>query len=257
MSDLVDRLRVSGCVDAEAELALITRRFPTYAQVSAAVERRCAGTPLELVIGEAEFAGVVVTVEPGVFIPRPRAEALVALDDQVVPLSEAAAPEPILALDLGCGTGAIAAALTARHPHWQVHACDVDPIAVRCAGANGARFGFEVHRGDWFDALPGHLSGRLDLIVAHLPYVPTSDVPLLPRDYRLVEPSSALDGGPDGLNPWRQVARECPRWLTETGVVLTQVTLRQTAAALVVGESAGLVTRAIERADSVAIVASA
>lgn len=257
MSGLVDRLRASGCVWAEGELAVINRRFPTSAQRSAAVNRRCAGMPLELVIGAAEFAGVAVTVAPGVFIPRPRAEVLVAVADQVASLSQPATSRPIEALDLGCGTGAIAAALKARHPRWHVHACDIDPAAVRCASVNGTRLGFAVHRSDWFAGLPAHLTGRFDLIVAHLPYVPTTDVPLLPQDYRAFEPASTVDGGPDGLDPWRQVARDCACWLSPTGVLLTQVTKSQAASALAVGEAAGLVAQAIRYDETVVIVVTA
>ncbi len=104
---------------------------------------------------------------------------------------------------------------------------------------------------------PTPLTGQFDLVLAHLPYVPTGDVPLLPRDYRAVEPASAVDGGPDGLDPWRQVTRDCARWLSPTGVLLTQVTGSQAAAALAVGEAAGLAARAVEYDDTVAIAVTA
>lgn len=258
--DLVDRLRAAGCVYAEAEVATIAKRFPETVDRHAAVERRSAGTPLELILGSADFCGAPVTVQPGVFIPRRRAEVLVDVADELgAALLRAASDrrDPVLALDLGCGSGALAAALRSRHPAWRVHACDVDSVAVECARANGRTFGFTVYRSDWFAGLPGSLQRRLDLIVAHLPYVPTPDIRLIPGDYRAVEPLHAVDGGPDGLDPWRQVALACPSWLRPAGNVLTQVADHQADTAQAVGEAAGLSTQAIEYADSVVIVATA
>lgn len=254
--DVAHQLRAVGCVYAEAEAAAIAERFPRPVDRRDAVDRRCAGTPLELILGAADFAGVSVTVQPGVFLPRQRAEALVDVADGLgaaVLHATSDRRDAVIALDLGCGSGALAAALRARHPTWQVHACDLDQTAVECARANGHRFGFAVHRGDWFSGLPSSLEGRLDVVVAHLPYVPTANLPLIPRDYRAVEPRITVDGGPDGLDPWRRVAAACPSWLAPGGSVLTQVAEHQVAAALAVGEAAGLSIRTIEYDDSVVI----
>lgn len=260
VSDLIDRLRSAGCVYAEEEAALITARFCTDLDREAAIDKRCAGTPLELVLGEATFAGVRVGVRPGVFLPRRRAEALVDLSDRLGREREghrekAADRRPITALDLGCGTGAIAAALRTRHPTWSVHASDVDPVAVSCAQSNADRFGFAVHRSDWLDDLPRHLLGEFDLITAHLPYVPTADLALLPRDYRAVEPVGAVDGGVDGLDPWRSVAGAVGRWLDPEGRVLTQVTAHQEQGAIAIAVRSGLQPEVVRYVDSVVIVA--
>ncbi len=160
-----------------------------------------------------------------------------------------------VALDLGCGTGAVAAAFAARHPDWQTHACDINDSAVQCAKANAARFGFTVHRTNWFRGLPPALEDRIDLVIAHLPYVPTADIPLLPRDYRAVEPRCTVDGGRDGLHPWRQVTATCYRWLTSGGCVLTQVTADQRRAAVAVARAASLPARTIECDDGVVVAA--
>jgi release factor glutamine methyltransferase len=257
VSGLIEQLRAAGCVFADEEAALIVARFPAWADQEAAAVSRCAGVPLELVLGRADFAGVSVTVQPGVFVPRRRAEVLVNDADELGALLQATPDrrDPVLVLDLGCGSGALAAALQSRHSGWQVHACEIDPVAVECARANGRTFGFTVHPSDWFGGLPGHLNQRFDLIVAHLPYVPTADVPLLPRDYRAVEPMRTVDGGPDGLDPWRQVAAACRSWLAPTGQLLTQVTEHQADTAVAVGQSAGLSIRAIPHDDSVVIAA--
>jgi release factor glutamine methyltransferase len=258
VKDSIARLREAGCVFAEEEAELIAARFPAAADREAAVVSRCAGTPLELVLGTATFAGVTLTVESGVFLPRMRAEVLVELADRFGASDSGGSgrlERPVTALDLGCGTGAIAAALRARHPEWSVHASDLAPAAVRCALANAARFGFTVHRSDWFDGLPLELLGGFDLVVAHLPYVPTSHLDFLPRDYRAAEPRSAIDGGADGLDPWRAVAGTCGRWLAPGGHVLTQVTAEQQRKAVAVAERQGLRPEVFSYADSVVIVA--
>jgi release factor glutamine methyltransferase len=113
-----------------------------------------------------------------------------------------------------------------------VHACDHDTGALAWARRNGATFGFAVHEGDWFDALPPALEGKLDLVVAHLPYVPTTAVRLLPRDFRDHEPRHTVDGGADGLDPFRVVAAGCRRWLAADGVLLTLVGQEQAATVL-------------------------
>ena len=87
----------------------------------------------------------------------------------------------------------------------ELHAVDIDPIAVACARRNVAAVGGEVHEGDLYDALPASLHGRVDVLVANAPYVPTDAIALLPAEARVHEPRVALDGGPDGLDVQRRV----------------------------------------------------
>jgi hypothetical protein len=110
------------------------------------VRRREQGTPLEHVLGFALFAGTQVAVDPAVFVPRRRAEPLVDLC-----VTAARSVPTALVVDLGCGSGAIAAAVSARLRRGTVVAVDADPVAVACARRNGAEHGFEVYTGDWFD----------------------------------------------------------------------------------------------------------
>jgi release factor glutamine methyltransferase len=255
--DLVDRLRAAGCINPEAELALIRRWLPTPRDQSLAVEQRANGMPLELVVGVAEFAGIAVQVRRGVFLPRRRSESLLEAAELFVGVLETEVPDrkkPV-ALDLGCGSGAIAAAFVTRNPRWQVEACDVDPTAVECAELNAARFGFAVHRTEWFSGLPSRLHGRIDLVLAHLPYVPTGQLPQLARDYRAVEPLQAVDGGPDGLVPWRQVLRTSERWMSPAGRILTQVAEHQSADAVIAARRAGLEVQVLTFDDALVIAA--
>lgn len=209
---LVLQLRSAGCVFAEAEAAVLRASMSATA-LDAAVMRRVAGEPLEHVVGWADFAGVRVRVRPPVFVPRPGAEPLVELAVNQVRRHSGRA----VVVDVGCGSGAIAVAVAAAAPDATVLGTDADVDAVACAGDNGVA----VHRGDWLDALPPTWQCRVDVVVAHLPYVPTSHLGQVARDYLEAESVTALDGGADGLDPLRQVLGQLSRWLAPGGVLLT------------------------------------
>ncbi|GGM08246.1 methylase [Streptomyces fumigatiscleroticus] len=233
---VVAALRAAGCVFAEdeAELLLSAARTPT--ELAALVERRVAGLPLELVVGWAGFCGLRIAVEPGVFVPRRRTEFLVTQ-------ALAQAPDASVVVDLCCGSGAVGAALADRLGPVELHAADIDPAAVRCARRNVAAAGGRVHTGDLFRALPGELRGRVDILTANVPYVPTGEIALLPAEARDHEPQAALDGGADGLDVLRRVAAEAPRWLAPGGCVLTETGEHQAPAAVDAFARAGLATR--------------
>jgi release factor glutamine methyltransferase len=237
---IVDRLRAAGCVFAEREADLISASFPDDADREAAVRRRVTGEPLEYVVGHAAFGEVDVEIGPGCFIPRARAVALVDAAGRQL-------NRPYLtALDLGCGVGPIAALLSLRHPTWQVHASELDETALAWARRNAQTFGFSVHAGSWWSALPDRMRGGLDLVVAHLPYVPSGQVALLPRDFRDHEDRRTVDGGVDGLDALRAVAADAIGWLAPDGLLLTQVTHAQRPTAALVAARAELTTETVD-----------
>jgi release factor glutamine methyltransferase len=218
---LVARLRAVGCVFADEEAAEIRRVVGTDEErADAVVASRADGIPLEHALGTALFAGIEVAVGPGVFVPRARAEKLVET-------AVAARPEARVVVDLGTGCGAIAAALVSRLPESGVHAIDLDPRALTFARRNATRYGFTVHEGEWWDALPHELRGRIDLAVAYLPHVPTARLDDIPGDYRAHEPDLAVAGGPDGLDPLRVVIAGLDSWLAPDGVLVTLVAEEQ------------------------------
>lgn len=217
---VVTALRSAGCVFAEDEAELILSTARTPDEVAAMLDRRIAGLPLEHVLGWARFRGLRITVEPGVFVPRRRTEFLV---EQAL----AAAPGASVVVDLCCGSGAVGAALAASLDGAALHAADIEPTAVRCARRNVAPFGGHVHEGDLFAALPDTLLGRVDLLAANVPYVPSGEVPLLPTEARDHEPWVALDGGADGLDILRRVVAEAPRWLAPGGHLLVETSAQQ------------------------------
>jgi release factor glutamine methyltransferase len=125
----------------------------------------------------------------------------------------------------------------------EVHAADIDPAAVRCARRNLGPAGGRVYQGDLFGALPGGLRGRVGILLANVPYVPTSEVGLLPPEAREHEARVALDGGPDGLGVLRQVASGASAWLAPGGHLLSEISERQVAAATGAATRAGLTAR--------------
>ncbi|WP_368861948.1 putative protein N(5)-glutamine methyltransferase [Frankia gtarii] len=219
---VVRRLRAAGCVFAEDEARLLVAAARTAAELTAMVDCRVAGQPLEHILGWAEFCGLRIAIEAGVFVPRRRTEFLV---QQAL---EQAAVSPVrIVVDLCCGSGAVAAALLAALPGAEVHAADIEPAAVRCARRNLAALGGRVHEGDLFAALPGELRGSVDLLVVNAPYVPTDAIGLMPPEAREHEPRLALDGGTDGLDVLRRVVAGGPPWLAPGGSLLFETSARQ------------------------------
>jgi release factor glutamine methyltransferase len=231
----VARLRAAGCVFAEEEARLLAAEAPTPAGLAILVERRAAGLPLEQVLGWAEFCGLRMAVEPGVFVPRRRSEFLVR---QAAALAR---PGDVV-VDLCCGSGAVGAALVSALGRAELHAVDVEPAAVRCARRNIAAGG-RVYQGDLYQPLPASLRGRVDVLVANAPYVPTGEVGLLPPEARIHEPQVALDGGGDGLDIVRRVIAAAPSWLAPDGCLVVETSERQAPQAEEAVARAGLIPR--------------
>jgi len=233
---IVSRLRAAGCVFAEDEARLLLSAARTPDELDAMVDRRVAGLPLEQVIGWAEFCGLRITVAPGVFVPRRRTEFLVRQAAAV------AGPGDVI-VDLCCGAGAIGAALAAAVDRAEVHAADIDPAAVRCARRNIPGPWGHVYQGDLYEPLPVGLRGRVGILVANMPYVPSDEIGFLPPEARAHEPRVALDGGPDGLDVLRRVAAGAPEWLKPGGHLLIETTERQAPSAQAAFVASGLTTR--------------
>lgn len=245
--ELADRLRAAGCVFAEDEAALLCAGAADARELEQMTVRRVDGAPLELVLGWAGFLGLRIAVEPGVFVPRRRTEFLARQAGRLL------APGDV-ALDLCCGAGAVGAALIEQsRAHGgrgiELHAADIEPVAVRCARRNlaepirqGAAF---VYEGDLDAPLPARLAGRVAVLTANVPYVPSREIPLLPSEAREYEPLTALDGGADGLDVLRRVAAAAPRWLRPGGSVLIEISERQREAAQAAFRSAGLAARLV------------
>lgn len=248
---LVTRLRAAGCVFAEEEAEVLLASTGSEEELERMVARRVAGEPLEYVVGWAEFDGQRVAVDPGVFVPRQRTVALVELAAaQLARMPDRAG----VVLDLCCGSGALGLALARRVPGVQVHAVDSSADAVACAARNLAPVGGLATAGDLDAPLPAALRGRVDVILANVPYVPSAAVALMPPESRDHEPRSTVDGGADGLVVLRRVALLAPAWLRPGGCVLSEVSEAQAGSALATFTGAGLAAEVHHDAEREATV---
>ncbi len=210
---LAERLAGAGCVAPEEEAdELIEAAGSDDEILGRLVDRRVTGEPLAWVTGSILFAGTRLHVDPGVYVPRHQTEDLVRRGAELL-------PDDGLAVDLCTGTGAVAAALGRARPRARIVATDVDPAACRCAEANGV----EVLLGHLAEPLPSQLQGRVDLVVAVVPYVPTEAIELLPRDVREHEPRRALDGGPGGTRLLGEAVGAAAGLLRRGGSLLLEV----------------------------------
>lgn len=217
---IVNRLRAAGCVFAEDEAQLLIASAQTTAELDDMVNRRVAGIPLEHILGWAEFCGLRIAVDTGVFVPRQRTEFLVR---QAIALAQSGA----VVVDLCCGSGALGAVLAANLERIELHAVDIDPVAVRCAHRNITTAGGHVYEGDLYKPLPATLRNRVEILVANAPYVPTNSIRLLPPEARIYEALVALNGGEDGLDVIRRVATEAALWLIPGGHLLVETSEQQ------------------------------
>ena len=256
---MVARLRAAGCVFAEEEAAiLIASASP--GELDAMVTRRAGGEPLEQVVGWAEFAGLRVLVDPGVFVPRRRSEFLVE-----VAVLRAGGSRVVV--DLCCGTGALGLAVASRLASpaglppaglplagVELHAADLDPAAVACARRNVEPAGGHVYAGDLFAPLPGSLRGQAGVLICNAPYVPTTEIAFMPAEARDHEALMALDGGADGLAILRRAASDAGAWLAPGGVLLVETGERQAPLMAAVMAGAGLTAQVHEDDESGATV---
>jgi release factor glutamine methyltransferase len=202
----------------------------TGAALEELVARRESGEPLETVVGWVELAGRRLAVAPGVFVPRRRTELLVRV------AASYAGPGSTL-LEVCCGVAPVAALV----PAGDVHASDVDPTSLACARRNVPHG--TLHLSDLYDALPGALRGRVDVLAANAPYVPTDHIALMPPEARDHEPTVALDGGPDGVDLHRRIAAGAPEWLAPGGVLVVETSPAQAPLTTAAMRDAGLSTR--------------
>lgn len=229
LSTATHRLAAAGCVAAEEEAELLAAAAHGDEDLLVElVDRRTTGEPLAWITGVAQFCDCLVPVTSGVFVPRWQSERLAERAVQLLPPRGRA-------IDLGTGSGAIAMVLLARRPHASVFGVESDPLAAECARNNGVT----VMQGDLFEAVPRSWLGTVDLVVGVLPYVPTGEIPYLPRDVPAFEPLSALDGGGDGLCLIRRAVGESREWLRDGGHILLEIGGDQPRALIPVLETAG------------------
>lgn len=200
--------------EADAMPADMLTRFTALA------DRRLGGEPVSRLVGHREFYGLDFELNHATLVPRPETELLV--DIGIERLAAAGASQ---ILDLGTGSGAIAVALLVNLAQARAVATDLSAEALAMAGRNARRHDvadrLEFRQGSWFGAVePG---ARYDLIVSNPPYIESGTIPTLAREVREHDPLLALDGGPDGLAPYREIARQAMTFLAPGGAVAVEI----------------------------------
>ncbi|KKB78388.1 hypothetical protein VW35_12220 [Devosia soli] len=181
-------------------------------------ERRLSGESVARIIGHREFYGLDFGLNAATLEPRPDTELL-------VDLALEALPEGGRLLDMGTGTGCIPISVLINRPDAVGVATDLSMEALAQAGDNAKRHGVEgrltLLQGNWFGALGS--GERFDLILSNPPYIETAVVETLAAEVKDFDPLLALDGGPDGLAPYRVIANGARDWLRPNGRVLVEI----------------------------------
>ena len=212
-SSIERALAAAGCIAPEQEAAELIRAAASgIGPIEELLARRATGEPLAWITGEVGFCGIRIRVDRGIYVPRPLTQPLALRAATLLPSRG-------IAVDLCTGSGAVAAVMRSAHPQATIVATDLDPAAVACARRNG------VHalQGDLDAPLPSSLEGSVDVLTAIVPYVPTNELHLLPRDVREHEPRLALDGGAGGTGLLERVVAVSPRWLRRGGSLLLEI----------------------------------
>ncbi len=189
------------------------------------VERRTFGEPVAYLTGHKEFMGLDFVVNPHVLIPRPETELLVETALRLLP------PAPFI-IEVGTGSGAITVSLACLIPDAVVYATDLSAEALAVARVNAAKYGVagrvSFYHGDLMEPLADCIpAGGADLIAANLPYIAREDLPGLPREVRLFEPTLALDGGTGGLALYRRLLPAAAGFLRQGGFLLMEIGYNQ------------------------------
>jgi release factor glutamine methyltransferase len=199
--------------DPDREIPIAAaRRFHDF------LSRRLAGEPVSRILGYREFYGRRFKVTPATLDPRPDTETLIEAALSFMPIDQACR-----IVDLGTGTGAIGVTLLAERPKASAVMTDISADALASARENATLYGVEGRssfiEGSWFTGI----GGRFDLILSNPPYIPSAILKSLSPEVRDFDPGSALDGGPDGLDPYREIAAAAPAFLAPQGRVIVEI----------------------------------
>lgn len=202
---------------------LLEPHFPVDAETQACfrsmIERRCAREPVARIIGSREFRSLDFRLGAQTLEPRPDSETVV----EMAVAYGRAMPGSVRVLDLGTGTGCLLLSVINELPHATGVGSDIAAGAVETASLNAKCLGLADRvrfvRADWTDGI----DGPFDMVLSNPPYIATAEIADLAPEVAMYDPSSALDGGGDGLAAYRALARCVGRILSSSGVVVLEI----------------------------------
>jgi release factor glutamine methyltransferase len=227
---------------SQAGRALTDAERATIAQLAA---RRMRGEPVARILGVKEFWGLPLKLSPATLVPRPDTESVV--EAALAALGETRKRDPLRIVDLGTGSGAILFALLHECPHATGLGTDIEPQALETAHANASALGLQSRTGFVLADFGTALNETFDLVVSNPPYIPTADIEALASEVREHDPRRALDGGVDGLDAYRAIAREAPHLLHDDGVLIVEIGAGQSGDVAAILTEGGLEQSAIHR----------
>ncbi|MGD9923797.1 MAG: peptide chain release factor N(5)-glutamine methyltransferase [Pseudorhodoplanes sp.] len=205
--------------------------------IGALAARRLSGEPVARILGVKEFWGLPFALSPATLVPRPDTETVVIA--ALTAIGENRKREPLRIADLGTGTGALLLALLHEFPHATGLGSDIDPQAIETAHANARALGLETRARFVLAGFDTALNETFDLVVSNPPYIPTRDIDGLAREVREHDPRLALDGGADGLDAYRAIARQAPALLGVDGRLVVEIGVGQEADVAAILAAAG------------------
>jgi len=212
------RLLLAHVLGISRDETLIAQPTPGQRQSFAKlVARRAGHEPFAYITGRKEFWSLEFAVGPGVLVPRPDTETLIEEALRVVPDRNA----PLKIADLGTGSGALLIAALTEFPNASGLGFESAPQAFAYAAANAARLigpRAQVRQADWNSA-----QGPFDLVFCNPPYIASAQIESLMPEVAAFEPRTALDGGPDGLAAYRNLAELLPGLLAPGGHALLEI----------------------------------
>ncbi len=220
--------------------ALLTLEQTTPETYLPYVTRRAAHEPLAYITGQKEFWGLTFATNPSTLIPRPDSETLITAALETFPIKN----NVQTILDLGTGTGCLLLAALTEFPAAFGLGTDISPTAAALAQANAKALNL-AHRAkfvaaNWAEPLQ---APKFDLILSNPPYIPSKDLPTLMPDVQNFEPSTALDGGQDGLTAYQAILESLPGRLAPTGAAILELGINQANSVQTLAQSAGFTTQ--------------
>lgn len=187
-----------------------------YEEIMSIVSRRNQGEPLQYILGETEFMGLVFKVNDAVLIPRQDTETLV--ETVIKKIKD----KKVRVLDIGAGSGCVGISIAKFCPDAEVTLLDYSEAVLEVAGQNAELNGVNVNlvKCDILEEIP---DGKFDVIVSNPPYIETDTIFSLDNIVSMYEPPEALDGGFDGLMFYQRIAELAPELLEDNSFIAFEI----------------------------------